>query len=153
MTRALRIAEECGKTSIAVTYDLAIAKMAMHIQEEESPNFDKVFIALGTFHLELAMFKAIGSFLAESGGPYILNECLVLAAGSTKSFQSGKSYKRCKKLHEILSLAMETLHFGSYIKNLENGEDVLDVIKEELKGLKKDKNKNHHCWSKEIEEV
>ena len=34
MTRALRIAEECGKTSIAVTYDLAIAKMAMHIQEE-----------------------------------------------------------------------------------------------------------------------
>ena len=82
------------------------------------------------------MFKAIGSFIAESRGPYILNECLVLAAGSTKSFQSGKSYKRCKKLHEILSLAMETLHFGSYIKNLENGEDVLDVIKEVLKGHK-----------------
>ena len=90
--------------------------MAMHIQEEESPNFDKVFIALGTFHLKLAMFKAIGSFIAESRVPYILNECLVLAAGSTKSFQSGKIYKRCKKLHEILSLAMETLHFGSYIK-------------------------------------
>ena len=72
MTRALRIAEECGKTSIAVTYDLEIAKMAMHIQEEESPNFDKVFIVLGTFHLELAMFKAIDSFIAESGGPYIL---------------------------------------------------------------------------------
>ena len=30
--RAIRIAEECGKTSIAVTYDLATAKMVMHIQ-------------------------------------------------------------------------------------------------------------------------
>ena len=79
------------------------------------------------------MFKAIGSFIAESGGPYILNECLVLAAGSTKSFQSGRRYKRYKKLHEILSLAMETLHFGSSINIFENGEDVLDVIKEELK--------------------
>ena len=54
MNRAIRIAEECGKTSIAVTYDPAIAKMAMHIQEEESPNFDNVFIVLGNFHLELA---------------------------------------------------------------------------------------------------
>ena len=53
----------------------------------------------------------------------------------------------------MLSLAMESLHFGSHISNLENGKDALDVIKEELKGLKKDKNINHHRWSKEIEEM
>ena len=44
----------------------------------------------------------------------------------------------------MLSLAMETLHFGSRVSNLENGENPY-VIKEELKGLKKNKNINHHC--------
>ena len=37
---AKRIADECGKDEICVTYDLAIAKIAMQIQAEESPNFD-----------------------------------------------------------------------------------------------------------------
>ena len=115
LKKALRIATECHKKSIVVTYDLAIAKMAYQIQAEEKPKFDSVFVALGAFHLEMAMLHAFGQFIAESGGPHILNECLVLAKGSTKSFQSGKSYKRCKRMHEILALAMERLHFESFL--------------------------------------
>ena len=125
----------------------------MHIQEEESPKFDNVFVALGTFHLELAMLKAVGSYIAESGGPHVLNECEVLAKGSAQSFQSGKSYKRCKKIHKLLALAMETLHFNLFISNLENGEDVLDIIKDELNELKAEKDINQHPLSKDIENV
>ena len=38
----------------------------------------------------MALFHAYGQFIAESGGPHVLNECLVLAKGSTKPFQKAK---------------------------------------------------------------
>ena len=152
MDRALCVAEECGKESVVVTYDLAIAKMALQIQEEEEPTYDRIFIALGIFHLELAMFRAIGTYIAESGGPYVLNECFVLAKGSTKSFQKGKSYKRCRKLHELLALAMESLHFQAFIDSNENGSDNIELIKDELKIIKEQKDIENHVFSKEVEE-
>ena len=37
MNRSLIAAMKPGKTSIAITYDLAIAKVVMQIQSEESP--------------------------------------------------------------------------------------------------------------------
>ena len=37
LRRSLQIAQEAKKKSIAVTYDLAIAKIVMQIQKEESP--------------------------------------------------------------------------------------------------------------------
>ena len=107
---SLRITAECEKQCIAVTYDLAIAKMEYQIKSEEKPKFDSIFEA---FHLEIALFHNYGRLIAESGGPHMLNECLVLAKWSTKSFQASKNYKR---LHEILDLAMEKLHFESFLK-------------------------------------
>ena len=56
MRRSLRIASEGQKENISVMYDLAIAKLAMQIQAEEKPTFDKIFISLGSFHLEMAFF-------------------------------------------------------------------------------------------------
>ena len=50
------IASESQKENNSVTYDLAIAKLAMQIQAEEKPIFDKIFISLGSFHLEMAFF-------------------------------------------------------------------------------------------------
>ena len=44
---------ETDKTRIAVTYDLAIAKVAMQIQSQESPKYDQLFINLGSIHIEL----------------------------------------------------------------------------------------------------
>ena len=64
----------------------------------------------------MALFHTYGQFIAESGGPYILNECLVLGKGSTKSFQTGQNYKRCKRMHEILALAIEKLHFELFLE-------------------------------------
>ena len=77
LKRAKIIAEECGKKNISVTYDLAIAKIVLKIQSEESLTYDKISVHLGAFHFEMACFCAIGKYIAESGGPYILNECRI----------------------------------------------------------------------------
>ena len=87
MNRAQRIAHECKKKYIAVTYDLAIAKVAMKIQATEMPKYDNIFINLGAFHVKMAFLKVLGKFIDESGGPYILNECSVLQKGSTQVYQ------------------------------------------------------------------
>ena len=69
LKRTQKLAEESNKKSIVVTYDLAIAKIAMSIQAEEFPKFDNVFVALGSFHIELAFFSALGKIIDESGAP------------------------------------------------------------------------------------
>lgn len=57
---AQKIAAECNQRFISVTFDLAIAKMTFSIQAEESPRYNDVFIHLGSFHIELLLFKALG---------------------------------------------------------------------------------------------
>ena len=111
MRRFLEIAAEAQKNSIAVTFNLAIAKTAMQIQHEETPKYDSLFIALGSFHIEMAFFKLLGIMIAESGGPYILKECGI----SIKSFISGLSYNKCKRMHETLAAAFEVLHFERFL--------------------------------------
>ena len=51
LKRALKFADHFKKESVAVTYDLAITKTAMQMQATETPTYDKVFVALGAFHL------------------------------------------------------------------------------------------------------
>ena len=126
LKRAIQIADECGKTQIASTYDLAIAKMALQIQKAESPLYDRVFVNLGAFHVELAFFCAVGKYIAESGGPFILSESGVLQSGSLKGFINGKAYNRCKRLHELLSASMETKLFHEFIKS--SGEILVDDL-------------------------
>ena len=86
--------EESGKPQIAVTYDLAIAKMAMEIQREETPTYDDLFIGLGAFHIELSFFKVLGKYIADSGAPYIIGVNKLVEEGSLMSFLLGKNYKR-----------------------------------------------------------
>ena len=152
MKRSLCIASESGKQSITVTYDLAIAKLAMQIQSEEQPVFDNVFVALGSFHIELALFKAFGKVLAESGGPHILNECEVLAIGSLNGFINGKNYKCCKRMHELLALAMEILHFESFLSIQENATEICNVVEQEVQNIKQ-KGVRSHGYSKEMDDV
>ena len=64
-----------------MTYDLAIAKVAMQLQAEEKGTYDNVFIHLGPFHITCAFFSMLGKYLAESNGPHILNETYVIEKG------------------------------------------------------------------------
>ena len=60
MRASLAIAAEAQKTSIAVTYNLAIANTAIQIYQEETTKYDGVFKALGSFQTEMAFFKVLG---------------------------------------------------------------------------------------------
>lgn len=63
----LGVCGETGQQYIAVTYDLAIAKMALNIQMDESPKFDNIVINLGAFHIEMAFFKSLGKLIDGCG--------------------------------------------------------------------------------------
>ena len=56
LATAQKVAEECGKRTISVNYDLAIAKKAMQIQSSEEPKYNNVFVNLDEFHIKLAFF-------------------------------------------------------------------------------------------------
>ena len=51
------ITAEAQKTSIAVTYDLAIVNIAMQIYQEETTKYDVIFTALGSFQTEMVLGK------------------------------------------------------------------------------------------------
>lgn len=112
-----KIAEEVKQCEIEVTYDLAIAKVAMQIQSMEKPLFDNVFIHLGSFHIMLAYFKAIGKFISDCGLMNVAVESRIIASGSVDSFISGKHFNRCKRLHPLMALGLEILHFRFFLEN------------------------------------
>ena len=152
MNRALKIADESGRKSIAVTYDLAIAKVAMQIQATETPKYDNLFVNLGAFHVEMAFFKVMGKFIAESGGPYILNECDVLQKGSINGFIQVKSYNCGKRIHQLLAVAMEILHFRSFLLRHPD-EDIDSLLTHEMAKLNKSKQFDNFDNSKELREI
>ena len=107
MKRAQQLAVECGKREVALTYDLAIAKMVMEIQTEEAPTFDDIFVTLGSFHIEMAFFSVIWKYISKSGGPHLLTESGIIENGSLTFFLWGRSYKRSKRIYWLLVLGME----------------------------------------------
>ena len=105
--RTQQMAVECRKREIALTYDLAIAEMAMEIQIKEPPTFDNIFVTLGSFHIEMASFSVLGKYISESDGPHLLTQSGIIENGSPTFFLLGKSYKRSKRIHQLLALVME----------------------------------------------
>ena len=97
LKQSQQVAKECGDEYVVVHYDLAVAKPAMQIQSAESPVYDNVFICFGPFHILLAYFGGLGYILDGSGGPELLTETGVLAAGSLNGFLKGKHYNRYVK--------------------------------------------------------
>lgn len=125
MIQAVKIAQECHQEHILVTYDLAIARMAMQIQLTEKPKFDNLFINLGAFHTEMAFFKALGKYIDSSGIIDILVQSEALAQGSTNGFIDGKHFNRCKRLHPLFSAALQSLHIKEFLSNYEVDYDIL----------------------------
>lgn len=111
MKESQKIAEELGENCISVTYDLAIAKMAMQIQATEKPKFDNLFIHLGAFHIMFAYFKSVGKFIADCGLMNVAVDTELLASGSVNSFLDGKHFNRCKRLHPLMALGLEIMNF------------------------------------------
>lgn len=117
MKQSQQVARECDEEYMQVSYDLAIAKIALQIQCSEKPRFDNIFIHLGSFHIQMSFFKTIGKFIDDCGVTNLMVNSMMLANGSVNSFIAGKHFNRCKRLHPILSLAFKILHFERFIQD------------------------------------
>ena len=118
MVRTLKIAQEANQEFAVVMYDLAIAQKAYTIQALEAPRFKNLLILLGNFHLELAFFGAVGTFLNGSGIETVLAESGVLAEGSLVGFIKGKFYNRCQRIHKLTAIVLEHLLFQRFTDDL-----------------------------------
>lgn len=130
---AKEVAKNCNQQQIIVTYDLAIAKLAMQIQHTKKPEFDNIFINLGAFHTQMAFFKAIGKYIDSSGLIEILVEAEALAGGSMNSFLDSKHFNRCKRLHPLASGALQILHFEKYLSEIDTND--IETLKEDLNAV------------------
>ena len=90
------VSEEYGSTFAAITYDLAIAKIAKKIQNEEPDKLKDVFIMFSAFRINESIFSAIGKLIKGSGGTCLLMEPGVFAPLSMIRFLKEKMYNRCR---------------------------------------------------------
>ncbi|KYN10044.1 hypothetical protein ALC57_17839 [Trachymyrmex cornetzi] len=113
-----------------VTYDLAVMKIAYQIQSVDKPNFDDLFIHMSAFHTMMSYFKALGKFIDECGLTHMMVESNLLASGSVNGFISGKHFNRCKRLHLLLSLALQVLHIQKFLttNQITISENVIDYL-------------------------
>ncbi|GFT06708.1 uncharacterized protein TNCV_1852351 [Trichonephila clavipes] len=131
MEQAQVVGKECNQTYVQVTYDLAIAKIAYKMQSTSKPQFNNLFIHLGSFHLMMAFFKAIGVFINECGLSHMMIESNITASGSVNGFVEGKHFNRCKRLHPLMALGLKMLHFDPFLNNIEYNflkEQVIDDL-------------------------
>lgn len=136
MKRTMAVAKETHQEYGVVTYDLAVALKAYSIQALDAPVFDKLLIMLGNFHLELAFYGAVGTFINESGIEYLLTESGILSEGSLMGFIHGRYYNRYARIHQILALAMERKIYESFKSTLQH--ERLNDIKALLADLHED---------------
>lgn len=133
MPEDLAMRFSCGMPE-DLAYDLAMAKIASRIQSAED-EFKNLFINFGPFYIMLSYMQAIGKFISGSGLTNILIDSEILASGSINSFLSGKHFNRCKKIHPLLSLALQILHLERFLQehdeNLANIEEFLKTFNEQ----------------------
>lgn len=116
MEQAQNVGKECGQSYVQVTYDLAIAKIAYKIQATEGLKFNNLFTYLGSFHLMMAFFKAVGTFIIECGLAHMMIESKIIASGSVNGIIEGKHFNRCKRLYPLIALGLQMLHFDQFLK-------------------------------------
>ncbi|CAH0563094.1 unnamed protein product [Brassicogethes aeneus] len=79
----------------------------------EGLKFSNLFIHLGSFHLMMAFFKAVGTFIDECGLSHMMIESKIIASGSVNGIIDGKHFNRCKRLHPLMALGLQMLHFDA----------------------------------------
>ena len=129
LKRSIKLADESGRHTISVSCDLAVAKLMLRIQKEESPKYDRAFINFGAFHIKMAFFNAIGKYIDLSGGPNLLSIAGLIASDSLKGFIKGTNFNRCKRIHPLLYVALGLLHFEAF---LESSKTDIEMVKADL---------------------
>lgn len=124
MRRTIQASEECGQRYAEAHYDLAITSKAFKIQNTAIRLYNdtyiaRLFIHVGAFHVQMSMFKAVGKYIEDCGLSQIMVDAGLLASGSVNSFLTGKHFNRCKRLHPLIALTIEIMHFEYFLQNEE----------------------------------
>ncbi|GFY18255.1 uncharacterized protein TNCV_2046611 [Trichonephila clavipes] len=101
MEQAQVVGKECNQTYAQVTYDLAVDKIAYKIQSTSKPQFNNLFIHLGSFQ----WLPMVDGFL-QSYMNFFINEC-------------GLSHMMVESniiLHPLMALGLQMLHFDHFLK-------------------------------------
>ena len=93
------------------------------MQAIEKPKCDNMFMTPGMFPADRELFEALGKWIQDSGGPAMLSETDVLPTGSLNDFR-GKHFYRCERLHPILELLFEILHFQASLETYDEKEEL-----------------------------
>ena len=126
-----------------VTYDLGISKIAMPLKSAEKEVFKNLFIHTGTFHIWIALFKAIGKVIAGWGLTKIISEARLMGNGSDHSFLSGKNFALCKRVHSTVALALQLQELKMFVEK--NNFEFSETIKQYFAQPKLDLNdENEH---------
>lgn len=134
MRIAQKIADQYDEEEIIVSYDLAMAKMAIQLQITKQPEFNNLFINLGGFHIEMAVFKAVGKFIDGCRLTDILNEAEVLARGSVNGLIDSRHFNRCKRIHPLAAAALQMLQFRKFVSEKQLDSEMLtDNLKSLIK--------------------
>lgn len=79
----------------------------------------------------MAYFKAVGKVISDCGLSNVKVESSLLANGSVNGFLDGKHFNRCKRLHPLITLGLEILHFESFLQhdNITLTDDMIEEVK------------------------
>ena len=125
----MNVANETGQEYAVVTYDLQVAFKAHSIQAIETPLFDKLLVMLGHFHIELAFYGAVGTFINKSGTEFILREADILAESSMMGVIKGNFYNRCTRVHELQANVLEQKMYERFLLEIpEEDQDFFQLV-------------------------
>ena len=99
---------------------------------------DKLVIMLGGLHIELAVLKAIGSWLSGSGWTEAVAKAGITSAGRAESLVTSAHITRTRYAHQVTASSLYILQQRAYKKYLESVEDAFsfpDWCKDQAKKI------------------
>lgn len=99
-----------------VTFDQPLYTLAKEIQWNwpETYGEDKLVVMFGGLHVEMAVLKALGSFLNGSGWTEAIATAAITTAGTAESLLTASHVRRCRHMHEVSAAALCCLQHMAY---------------------------------------
>ena len=113
-----------GQTAV-IAFDQPLFALAKDIQwrHPDTMGEDKLVIMLGGLHIELAVLKAVGSWLSGSGWTEAVAKARITSAGRPESLVTSTHITRTRYVHQVTASSLYILQQRAYKKHLESVED------------------------------
>ncbi|GFW57469.1 hypothetical protein TNCV_543791 [Trichonephila clavipes] len=137
MKQSKKMCEEVKQSSIQVTYDLAIAKVALQIQATKKSDFDNLFIHSGAFHIMMASFKAAGKVIIDCGLTNVRVQSNLLACCSVSGFLEAKHLNRFFICNQPNYARWASKYYDSLMKIAETHPDLFEEFQKGFFGIQR----------------